>query len=552
MAAPSTAAVCFLAAFLAHPAPAAAQKDAFVDAFVTLHADLMGSYGDEGPQVTETLGRMSAALDAWERSAAADESALKARGASAAEFALVYVDAHRLDDATQAVKAAIAMEPSPGSARDTRRASLYVFLGLLQDESGDTADAATSFETAWRLDSSDPVAAYLWADRLSRRSGADPTPQLAVLLAASDRGVLSQRRPFAEFRLVNDLAAGTPIFAPVAYAHAFALMDKGRFREGIEQFRTAAARDPLVADPASHHGAVIKGVAALRARDGETAVSQLEAAVRALPTSSEAHRVLAIVYRAVRRIPDSIEQFKLAVALAPADERARIALANTLMSAGRTEEAAGVLRETIGVLPSSGQARWELAALYETGDRGVDTIGLLDEAASLTVVAGKVHLYWRIAEVAHLYRRDHEHVIDVLSRRARLIRNQPHAHKDLGLAYSRAGRDNEALVELLMAVLLGVSDGETQMTIGQLHLNANRLDRAEASLRRSIALDPSSGQAHYALGLVLHRLGRSTEAKAALAEFDRLRAAAFAEQRRKFETDTGRRPAAKPLPGRGQ
>ena len=406
---------------LAHPAPASAQKDAFVDAFVALHAELMGSYGDEGPRVIGTLARMSSALDVWERSAAAAESALKDRGASPAEFALHYADARRLDDAIRAIEAAIATEPPLDPPRAGRRASLYVFLGLRQDEAGRPAAAAAAFEAASRLDPNDPVAAYLWADRLAQRGDQDLAPQLAVLLAAADRGVLSQRRPFAEFPLVDDLAAPAPIFAPAAYAPAFAAVAAGRFRDGVEEFRAAAARDPLVADPAAHREEVARGIAALRARDGGTAVAQLEAAVRALPGSAEAHRLLGIVYRAVRRTEDSIEQFRRAVALAPSDERARIALGLTLASAGQAGEAERVLRETMAVLPASGQARWALAELYQAGDRGADAIGLLDEAASLTVAAGRAHLYWRIAELAHLYRRDHQRVIDVLSSRARLL-----------------------------------------------------------------------------------------------------------------------------------
>ena len=525
----SIPAVCF-ALFLAHAAPAAAQKDAFVDAYVSLHAALLGAYGDEGADVGKLLTRMSSALEVWEKSVATAESTLKARGASPAEFALLYADARHIDRAIQATKDAIAADP--------RRASLHVFLGLLQDEAGDAAAATDAFNAAWRLDPADSIAAYLTADRLAERDSDDLMPQLAVLLAAADRGTLSQREPFADFRLVDDLSARRPIFAPAAYARAFASIEKGQFREGLDQFRAAAALDPLVRDAAARNENVVKGIAALRARDGRTAQTELETAVKSLPNSSEAHRLLGVVYRAVGRLPESIEQFTIAVSMAPADERARIALGNALASAGRIDEAERVLRQTIEALPASGEAHWALAEVYQQGEHGINAIAILDDAASLTVVAGKAHLLWRIAELAHGYRRDYSRVVDVLSRRARLIRNQPYAHKDLGLAYSRAGRDDEALVELLVATLLGLSDGEVHLTIGQMHLNAGRLDRAEASLRRAIALDTSIAQAHYSLGLTLQRLGRSVEAKAQLAEFDRLRLAAFDAERRKFESET--------------
>jgi len=41
-----------------------AQKPAFVDAFVAFHSALFGTYGDEGPEVTAALERMSASLGA--------------------------------------------------------------------------------------------------------------------------------------------------------------------------------------------------------------------------------------------------------------------------------------------------------------------------------------------------------------------------------------------------------------------------------------------------------------------------------------------------------
>ncbi len=245
--------------------------------------------------------------------------------------------------------------------------------------------------------------------------------------------------------------------------------------------------------------------------------------------------MLGVVYRAVGRLPDSVEQFTIAARLNPANERARVALGGTLAEAGRAEEGARVLRETVATLPASGEARWALADLLQATDRGTEAIEVLEEAAALTVVAGKAQLYWRIAELAQAYRRDYPRVITALARRVRLIRNDGDAHKNLGLAYLRPGRDDEALVELQMAVLLGVEDAETITAMGQAHLNGGRFERAEPLLRRAIGLDPTSAHAHYALGMTLRRLGRTEEARRRLAEFERLRATAFDEQRRTFE-----------------
>ena len=119
----------------------------------------------------------------------------------------------------------------------------------------------------------------------------------------------------------------------------------------------------------------------------------------------------------------------------------------------------------------------------------------------------------------------------------RLVPNEANGHKDLGLAHYRAGRDDEAAIELLMMALLGKEDGEALGALGQIHFDAGRLDRAESALRRAVALDPTRAQARYVLARTLLRLGHNTEAHEHLAAFEQLRVRAFDEQRRKFDSD---------------
>ena len=475
------AAVLSLTFLLGAARVSSAQKVAFVDAFVAFHSALFGTYGDEGPEVTAALERMSASLGSWEAREAADRDAV-----------------------------------------------------------------AAAFQTALTRGASDPIAAYLTGLQLSEAAtadGSDPhdamQPLLATLMRAVDGPGSSTRQPVPVYTLVNDLSAKTRVYAPAAYARGFALVLEGQFREGVEAFRVVAARDPLVVDPAGRSEPFRLGLAALRQRRGRPASEALEAVVRDFPASAEAHRVLGIVYRATGRLPDSIARFEESVRLAPDDERARVALGSALIEAGRVDEAERALNAAIARLPSSGEARWSLADVYERQDRGAEAIRVLEESAALIVVAGKAHLYWRIAQLAHLLHRDHRRVIDVLTRRMRLVPNEPHAHKDLGLAYSRAGREDEALLELLMTRLLGHEDAETLTVIGQVHLNQGRLERAEATLRRAVTLDQTFAEARYALGRTLQRLNRATEAAEELKAFDRLRAAALEEQRLKYERETG-------------
>jgi tetratricopeptide (TPR) repeat protein len=532
------AAVWLVCVFAAPPA-ALAQKAAFADALVEFHSALFGTYGDEGTQVVAGLDRLAASLDEWERSSRTSEAELRTRPtATPAEWALLYADTLQLERAIDSMRQAVAAEPA--------RASLHVFLGGLYNAAGRPAEAAAAFNVARSLDPLDPIAAYLAGLHVAEQRRADDSaheamqPLVATLLAAYERPRPPVAPRLPRFTLIDDLSASTRVFAPAAYERGFALLGEGRFREAIASFRQSAAVDPLVSDPAVRSERVIRGIAALRQRRGAEAVEQLEAAVREQPSSAEAHRVLGVVYRAVGRLSESIASFEVAVKLARTDERAHVALGSALMEAGRLDDAERVLTEAIARVPRSGEARWALSLVYERLDRGDEAIRLLEDAASLIVVAGKTHLYWRIAQMAHGYHRDHARVIAVLTRRVHLVPNEPHAHKDLGLAYSRAGRDDEALLELLMAALLGHEDAEMLTAIGQSHLNQNRLDRAAAALERAVALDPDSSVARYALARTLQRLGRTAEAAAQLAAFDRLRAKAFDEQRQKYEREATR------------
>jgi tetratricopeptide (TPR) repeat protein len=409
---------------------------------------------------------------------------------------------------------------------------------------GQRANATETFQAARARDPSDPVAAYLIGLHMSETAALDDSdrhealqPLLVTLMQAHDGSGLASKPQLPQFALINDLSAPTRVFAPAAYASGFALVLQDRFREAVEVFRAAVAQDPLVTDPAGRSANFRRGMVALRQRRGGQAAEALEAVVREYPSSAEAHRVLGIVYRAAGRLPESIAQFEKAVRLAPGDERARVALGSALTVAGRLEEAERALRDAIARLPASGETRWALADVYERQERGHEAIQLLYESASLIVVAGRVHLYWRIAQIAHAQYRDHRRVIDALTQRLRLVINEPHAHKDLGLGYARAGRDDEALLELLMTHLLGYEDAETLTAIGQIHLNQSRLERAEAALVRAVSLDPSFAHARYALGRTLQRLGRGAEAGEQMKAFDRLRAAAFEAQRLKYERE---------------
>jgi len=354
-------------------------------------------------------------------------------------------------------------------------------------------------------------------------------------LAASalDRLEAATRRPGTP-ELIPDSASRTPVFAPAHYAEGFALLSGGRFREALEQFRTALGTDPLLSDPARLNPQVLAGAAAMRENRTAAAIQHFEAAVAALAESSEAHRLLGLAYRAGARPQDAIRHLGDAVRLAPRDERTGVALGAMLTETGKLSDAERVLRQTIEVAPASGVARWSLAVVYDLQNRGIDALSTLEEAVALPIIAGKAAVYWQIAQLAD-HHQQYEQVIAALAQRARLLPNEPGAHKNLGAAFLRIGRADEALTEFLMALSLGGEDAATLGAIGRIHLAAERFDAAERTLRRAVALDPANPQTQYALGNTLIRMGKTAEGMQHLKEFDRLRSSAHDDLRRQFE-----------------
>ncbi len=173
------------------------------------------------------------------------------------------------------MNAAIAAEPS--------RASLYLYQGQLLDAVGRAADASAAFSRARQLDPDDPVAAYLVATRPAS-DNVDLQPLIATLMGAGDRRRAILPRPFADLTLIRDMSAKTPEFGPAAYVDAFTAFGARRFRDALDGYRNAIARDPLITDPAAQSKALLDGVAALRAKNGDAAVARLEAVVKSWPT----------------------------------------------------------------------------------------------------------------------------------------------------------------------------------------------------------------------------------------------------------------------------
>jgi len=533
-------AVCLaVCASLAVPATAIAQQDVFAGTLLQLATAVSGRAGGEGPVVLASLDRLSVALDTWDRALAAIEADRRASFARAtpaeeaqgrATLAGLYLPRGRTVDALAELDRAVALQPS--------RVDLLLLRGLVREATGARDEALEDFRLAWSIEPGDPVAAYLAADRsLSLDERADIQPQLDALRTAQQAGLGPRSEiVFSGLTLLEDGLAKVPLFVPAAYAAGFALVDEGRYREAIAAFRQAAARDPLVADPAGSSPRVLDGLAGLRQGAVQASRQALEAAVAELPGSSEARRYLGLVYRAEGRPDQAIEVMQEAVGLAPSDDRARVTLARLLQEQGRWQEAEQVLLETIDRLPEAAEARWVLSFLYDERNRLEDAARVLDPVAALALPEGRGEIYFRQAWLYDLHH-DLDEAAVALDARSRLNPRAPSAHLDAGLAHWRSGDHQRSLLALLLVLVLDPDNAESLAALGQIDLDEGRLRLAEAELRQAVARAPDREQSLFALGRTLVLLGREEEGRAQLAAFAKLTRENLAAARETFTVD---------------
>ena len=123
-------------------------------------------------------------------------------------------------------------------------------------------------------------------------------------------------------------------------------------------------------------------------------------------------------------------------------------------------------------------------------------------------------------------------------RRVALAPRSAPAHLDLGAVYQAQDRLEDALAEYLAAALVDPTSARARASAGQLRADLGDDQGAIALLRRAVQLDANDGEARYALGRALLRVGRADESRQELAAFERIQKAAMEAQRRSFEENS--------------
>ncbi len=525
---------------VALPLHADAQQSVFVRALSELTAAIEGTYGDEGAQVGPAIDRMSAALTEWDREIEAAETGLRSALRAAASSGVferrvslgrMYAERGRLPTRCRSSTRPAASQPT--------RADVHVLRGLVLSADGKRPRSDRGVADGAGLDPGNPVTAYYLFHEALISGNASGAQEASKALAAAYPKLL-QAEPRKERRqaLRSSVSHRFQVSLP---AHPFCRTPRTARRSAPWHAASTNGRLPnsarrrratrSLADPAARSGLMARAFGALR--QGRVTDSRALLEQSGPPRdSSEAHRLLGLVYWAESEYDRSIASLTAAINLSPRDERARLALARVLNAAGRDADAERALHDTVRVLPDSALAHWWLSLAYEQVNRPAEARQEVEQVTAAAVL-GESQLHAAIGRFA-LRAADGPGAIDAFARAVRANPNDPAMHRLLASTLMQQDRADEALAEFVAVLLIDPLDAAAHAGIGQIHLQAGRDADAVDALRRATDLAPADSETRYALATALERLGRTKEAAQHFARVEQAQRQMLADRRREL------------------
>jgi tetratricopeptide (TPR) repeat protein len=327
------------------------------------------------------------------------------------------------------------------------------------------AEAIQAFETAIALQASEPLT-YRYLAELYWRTGSLEQAQQAV----------------------RSLASALP--------HAYALDQVGRAYEedGLTWLATQVYREAVGLDPQFPGARYNLGRAYLEAGQLERGIGEMQATLRLYPDFPEAHQALGMAYVEQGRVDDALVHLQRALALAPDLTVVRNYLGRMYLAQGRLEEAIQTFRSLVERVPGVVEARHNLAVAYAR--HGLQTLAVEQfrealrlqpdfHAARLDLAALLLEM-GRIADAidtleaaltiasATLESATQGHLVDVRYR--------------LGLAYSTAGRQRDAIREMEAVLQAQPTHAGAHVSLGRLYFQLRQFAQAWRYARRAESL----------------------------------------------------------------
>ncbi len=167
------------------------------------------------------------------------------------------------------------------------------------------------------------------------------------------------------------------------------------------------------------------------------------------------------------------------------------------------------LRLAFEQTPSDTQRALECAAAMERGGEAGAALAVLDRAAAAGAEAFAIGCARANAHGAMLR---YDDATKALTAAAKLRPDDPEVHVQTGILTCRRARWKDAIEPLERGIAGAPHHAQAHYYLGEALNHADRLEEAMASYRHAAELDPENWRALKGIGIVLDRLGRSTDA----------------------------------------
>jgi protein O-GlcNAc transferase len=326
----------------------------------------------------------------------------------------------------------------------------------------------------------------------------DPTPAPSAL-EMGEKLLARKQYAAAEKELRRAIEADPS--SPRAHGNlALALMPQHKLTEAVSEARIAAAFGPTVAEAHFIYGMAL-------AADGKPvdAAREYERAAALAPANPSPLSALAAAYAAAED-PRTIETYGRLAALRPKDPSVPGDLADYLWRIQRIEEGNAEMERALAAFPSSADLRLRWGRALVQQERLADAVEALQaarrlgaaDAATLTLLADVYEREGRAEDARATY-----------AAAVAVYPGDPDLSHGLGRLLLVEGRTGEAFPHLHQAALDRPKSAVYQLDDGRALEASGRMAEAEAAYRRAIALAPNLPGAHYALGRLLQKQGRT-------------------------------------------
>ncbi|MFH1656114.1 MAG: tetratricopeptide repeat protein [Candidatus Omnitrophota bacterium] len=219
------------------------------------------------------------------------------------------------------------------------------------------------------------------------------------------------------------------------------------------------------------------------------AILEAKEAIRINPNSSNAYKLLGIVYYNQKLYDKAFESYRLAGILNPSDPKIRVGSGLVLSALGDLEGAIEEMETAIKISPHHADAYYRLSLLLKKTGENKKAIESLKKAVKLSP---KYIEYLLELGTAHYDEKDFKSALDLYKRALEIRSDSAKIRTSLGVALSSLGQNDEAEEEFKKAIEINDKYAEAYLNLGVFYGKTKRYDEARDIWKKGLRIDPKN------------------------------------------------------------